>query len=200
MTDGNGKKLLRQRFRLLRDGVVQSDRDVWQAEICARLFATEEWRQASLICGYSSVRGEIDLAPIRLAAYRAGKMYALPRTQGALADRDMTFCQVGENDVLVAGTFGIPEPAADAPALPGSAFAKALMIVPGLAFDRTGYRIGYGGGYYDRLIGDLTAESIPVHTVGLAFSLCVTDTLPHEAHDRPVNCIITERSVIRTHG
>ena len=200
MTDAGEKRILRQRFRLLRDGVVQGDRNVWQTEIYARLFTSEEWLQASLICGYSSVRGEIDLDPIRLAAHRAGKAYALPRTMGTISDRDMAFCQVGEDDVLITGTFGIPEPPIDSPALSASALHDALIIVPGLAFDHKGYRVGYGGGYYDRLIGDLTAESIPVATVGLAFSLCVTDTLPHEAHDRPVSCIITERSIIRTHG
>jgi 5-formyltetrahydrofolate cyclo-ligase len=194
------KKLLRQRFRLLRDGVAQSDRGLWQAEIYARLFATEEWRQASLICGYSSVRGEIDLEPIRLAAYRAGKTYALPRTTGAPADRNMAFCPVAQSDILTPGSFGIPEPPSGCTPLPSTALDGALIIVPGLAFDREGYRIGYGGGYYDRLMADLCAEHIPVTTLGLAFSICVTDTLPHEAHDLPVSCIITERRVARTHG
>lgn len=200
MTDKTEKKLLRQRFRLLRDGIVQNDRDVWQAEIYARLFALDVWRDASLICGYSSIRGEIDLDPIRLAAYRAGKSYALPRTAGSVADRDMAFWQIGENDTLITGNYGIPEPPPHSPALSASALQGALIVVPGLAFDREGYRIGYGGGYYDRLISDLRADGISVTAVGLAFSVCITDTLPHETHDRPVSYIISERSVIRTHG
>ena len=194
------KKLLRQRFRLLRDGVAPNDRTVWQAEIYARLLALDAWRDASLVCGYISVRGEIDLDPIRLAAYRAGKAYAIPRTAGAVSDRDMAFCRIGENDALTTGSLGIPEPSADAHALSPTELRGALIIVPGLAFDREGYRIGYGGGYYDRLIGDLRASGIPATTVGLAFSVCITDTLPHEAHDCPVDFIISERSVIRTHG
>ena len=194
------KKLLRQRFRLLRDGVAPNDRTVWQAEIYARLLALDAWRDASLVCGYSSVRGEIDLDPLCLAARSAGKAYAIPRTAGAIADRDMVFCRIGEHDTLVTGSLGIPEPPADAHALSSSELRGALIVVPGLAFDRGGYRIGYGGGYYDRLIGDLRAEGIPVTTVGLAFSVCITDTLPHEAHDCPVDYIISERSIIRTHG
>ncbi len=85
---------------------------------------------------------------------------------------------------LVAGAQGIREPPLDAPEI-----LPLAIVVPGRAFDRTGHRLGRGGGYYDRALASLPA---PVLLIGFAYAFQVVDELPREAHDRPVQLIVTD--------
>ena len=101
---------------------------------------------------------------------------------------------------LTAGRYGIREPDDRFPTLAPQGFSGALILIPGLAFDDDGYRLGYGGGYYDRFLADLRAVGIPVTAVGLAFSPCRPASLPREIFDLPVDLIIDERRVTIPHG
>jgi 5-formyltetrahydrofolate cyclo-ligase len=95
-------------------------------------------------------------------------------------------------DVLVRGGFGVREPGPDAP----ECFPRALLV-PIAAFDRTGGRIGYGKGHFDRAIAALSAKHA-VLTVGLAFGVQEIEQVPAEPHDRPLAFIVTESEIIRT--
>ena len=106
----------------------------------------------------------------------------------------------GDLGRLVPARFGIPEPDEGCPTLADADLVSALILVPALALDVDGYRLGYGGGYYDRFLQGLSEAGIPVTTVGLAYGVCVTDTLPREPHDIPVHFIIDERRIISIHG
>ncbi len=88
---------------------------------------------------------------------------------------------------LLAGPFRIPEPLDSAPAV-----QPTLLLVPLLAYDSAGYRLGYGGGYYDRSIRALRARA-PVLAVGMAFSEQRVDPVPHGARDEPLDWIVSER-------
>lgn len=101
---------------------------------------------------------------------------------------------------LEKGRFGIPEPPPRCPELTPSQLENALILVPALAFDDRGYRLGYGGGYYDRYLGFLRDKGISVTTVGLAYGICRAKLLPHEPHDLAVDIIIDERRTVLTHG
>ena len=109
----------------------------------------------------------------------------------------MDFFRIRNLEELSPGAYGILEPPETELIAPDAA---ELILVPGAAFDKAGYRLGYGGGYYDRFLADLRAASVSVTTVGLAFSRCRTPILPHEAFDLPVDCIIDERRVTFPHG
>lgn len=196
------KSALRTQFAAIRSQIPPCRRKAMEADILEHLFSLSEWAAAPLICSYASVRGEIDLSPVRKEAISHGKTLALPHTVTDAGEGRMIFRRLPPDPTypLSRGRFGIPEPDESCPALSPSDFEGALILVPALAFDRAGFRIGYGGGYYDRFLAELKGAGIAFTAVGLAFSACCTVTLPHEPHDMPVDIIIHERRVIPTHG
>lgn len=130
---------------------------------------------------YAAMGDELDLAPLndRLAA--AGRL-VLPRVER----RRLAAVPVAAGEPLVRSSFGVPEPAGteiDARAL-------VAVVVPGLAFDDRGYRIGYGAGYYDRFLPLLAPG---VATIGVCFAAQVVDRVPAAEHDVPVGLVLTER-------
>ncbi len=198
MTDCIDKAALRTELRACRTAIAPPDRAAWEMAIQKKLFDLPAWRNARLVCGYMSTRGEIDLLPVWREAACVGKTYALPVTLTGADGGDMLFraTPAFEPASLVAGRFGIAEPP-DAPHFPALTPAEldgALILVPGLGFDRDGYRIGYGGGYYDRYLTVLRRAGVSVTAVGLCFSVCRRPTLPREAHDHAVDFVIDERS------
>ena len=196
------KNSLRRRYADLRGGLTPEERAAAEAAICDRLFSLPVWREAVTVCGYISVRGELNTRPILERAVAEGKTIALPVTVTSACEGRMVFRALpnGDFDRLTPARFGIPEPDESCPALTHADLTRALILVPALAFDGDGYRLGYGGGYYDRFLQGLSEAGIPVTTVGLAYGVCVTNTLPHEIHDIPVHFIIDERRIISTHG
>ena len=196
------KSALRRRYGELRSMLSPVERTTAEAAIYESLFSLPAWREATVICGYMSVRGELNTTPILHRAISEGKTVALPVTVTDATEGRMIFRSLpdGELDRLVPARFGIPEPAEDCPELHPADFSGALILVPALAFDHEGYRLGYGGGYYDRFLQGLLEENIPATTVGLAFSACVTDMLLRNPHDIPVQFILDERRIITPHG
>lgn len=199
MTD---KATLRRHFSDLRGGLTPDAREAAEAAIRERLFALPAWRDAPVICGYISVRGELNTDPILRRASSEGKTVALPVTVTGADEGRMVFRALPEGDFsrLAPARFGIPEPDGSCPVLAGSDFTRALILVPALAFDGEGYRLGYGGGYYDRFLAALRESAIPHTAVGLAYSVCRAAALPREAHDIPVHIILDERSMTIPHG
>ena len=199
MTD---KATLRRHFTRLRNELTPAERKAAEASIYEKLFDLPAWRDAPVICGYISVRGELDTLPILQRAVAEGKTVALPVTVTGATEGRMVFRALRGGDLtrLTPARFGIPEPDGFCPALTDRDLTNALMLVPALAFDGEGYRLGYGGGYYDRFLEGLTSAGIPITAVGLTFSVCRAPALPREPHDRPVDIIIDERSVTIPHG
>ena len=196
------KNTLRRRYGELRSMLSPTERTTAEAAIYESLFSLPVWREATVICGYVSVRGELNTAPILCRAISEGKTIALPVTVTDAAEGRMIFRSLldGDVDLLAPARFGIPEPDEGCPALRPADLASALILIPALAFDHEGYRLGYGGGYYDRFLQELIEANIPVTTVGLAFSVCVTDVLPRNPYDIPVQIILDERRIIIAHG
>ena len=199
MTD---KASLRRHFADLRSGLTPEERAAAEAAICDRLFSLPAWREAVTVCGYISVRGELNTRPILERAAAEGKTIALPVTVTSACEGRMVFRALpnGDFDRLTPARFGIPEPDESCPALTHADLTRALILVPALAFDEAGYRLGWGGGYYDRFLDNLREADIPVATVGLVFSACRAELLPRESHDIPVHTVIDERRITHTHG
>lgn len=196
------KSALRREYRRLRDGLPQAERTAAETAIYESLFSLPAWREASVVCGYASVRGELNTTPILRRAVAEGKTVALPVTVTDASEGRMIFRALpdGNFDNLTTARFGIPEPDETCPALSLSELSGALILVPALAFDREGYRLGYGGGYYDRFLRELSDASIPASAVGLSFSACVVPVLPRNSYDIPVHIILDERRIIIPHG
>ncbi len=157
-------------------------------KIARRLRRLALYRQARSILCYAAFDGEVETRPILREALEDGKRVAVPVCQPHT--RRMIPRQIGDpdRDLRAAGSYGIPEPA-------GSRHRRidprrlGLIVVPGVAFDRRGRRLGRGGGYFDRFLARLPA-SIP--RVGLAFRFQVVRKIPWEGHDQPVCKVITE--------
>jgi 5-formyltetrahydrofolate cyclo-ligase len=139
---------------------------------------------------YAGVRGEVPTGRIREAYLSAGAKLYYPRVTG---NGVLSFYRHREGDGWEKGRYGIPEPLRRRGSRPRSG-PFDLVVVPGVAFDRKGRRLGHGFGYYDRFLGTLS-EGVP--RVGLAFSHQVVPEVPVEAWDVPVHALITEEGVVR---
>lgn len=138
------------------------------------------YEQADTVLAYYPVRDEIDLRPLIERALLDGKRVALPVTR----DGDMEFCLYTGD--LTVGDYGIPHPTGDRV----DADAHTLCIVPGYACDEERYRLGYGGGYYDRFLSYFTGVSL-----GAFYSGCTHAVFPKEEHDRPFRLLVTEEGI-----
>lgn len=144
------------------------------------LFAeTEAYRNAKTIYGYMPYNQEVRTVPILERAIRDGKKIAVPKVYGDT----MRFIYLEDLTQVANSDMGIPEPVADEPVADDK---TALVLMPGLAFDEAGHRIGYGGGFYDKF---LNAE--PDHpTVALCYDFQMFDHLDTEEFDIPVDLVI----------
>lgn len=160
------------------------DREEKSRAIRRAVLALEAWGAADAILLYLSAGSEPDTWDLLDQAWKQGKAVCAPRCldgQGRMA-----FYRMPSPEALVPGRFGLwePDPARCAPV---GEISRGLCLVPGIAFDRAGYRLGYGKGYYDRFLA-----AHPVETVGLCFGELVLPSLPRELTDRPVGRLVTE--------
>lgn len=160
--------------------------------IARRCLGDFVFMKGAIIAGYAAVRGEVDPFPLMAALASNGHPLCLPRTSG---DR-ISFHSWKPGDPLVVGRFNIPEPDSKAPDSKAKECRPELILVPLLAFDRQGYRLGYGGGYYDRYLAAHRAKRT-VRAVGIAFAGQEMPELPHEETDEPLDAVVTEERVIR---
>lgn len=187
------KAALRKRLRAERAALAPDERATADARIAEQLFALPAWREAHVVFAYLSFGSEVDTRRVIERAWAEGKTVALPRCVVDQADRAMTWHRVTSFNGLVRSSLGVDEPPASPatrvdPAAPDPAHAVAL--VPGLAFDAQGYRIGYGGGYYDAFLA-----TFPGATVGLCRHAQLAESLRAqgavEPHDVPVQTVIS---------
>lgn len=190
MTLPEEKAILRSRYLPLRDKVADEEKS---QKILARLTSLAEWKNAEFICAYMPTRSETDVTPALQKALSENKKIALPKTETGKDKGIMTFRLVSSLDGLMRGRFGLLEPNDSCEKLADESLRQALCIVPTLAFDREGYRLGYGGGYYDRFLKNFNGIS-----VGLVYGECLSDApLPRGEFDVAVDVIISESEVIR---
>ncbi|MEJ0026907.1 MAG: 5-formyltetrahydrofolate cyclo-ligase [Rhizomicrobium sp.] len=141
----------------------------------------------AVVAGYFPFRDEADPRALMAALAAKGHRLALPSVEPG---RPLTFRAWKMGDAMHASAFGIPEPLPSAPeAVPD------LVLVPLLAFDTTGHRLGYGGGFYDRTLAALK----DVTAIGVAYAGQEVAALPREAHDHPLDAVITENGLRRFH-
>ncbi|HLZ83515.1 MAG TPA: 5-formyltetrahydrofolate cyclo-ligase [Caulobacteraceae bacterium] len=180
------KAALRRRLRALRRGLA---RDGQQAsERAAALAPLHLWPAAPVVAGYLAMRDEIDPGPLLRRLSATGARIVLPAV--AAWDAPLVFRAAGEPDGLVTDLLGLPAPPPSSPAL-----VPTLVIAPLLAFDRTGGRLGQGGGYYDRTLRDLRLHGA-VTVVGLAFAGQEVERTPMGPCDERLDGVLTERGYI----
>jgi len=147
------------------------------------------FRFAEIILLYAPIKSEPNVLLCCEAALKAGKRLAFPRCYPDTCT--MTYGMVSSPDDLVEGAYGILEPREDAEIYLPDPSKHDICVVPAVCFDKKGYRIGYGKGYYDRFLSNFGGTS-----VGFCLNRFLCDSLPRGRYDRAVDLIITEKGVI----
>ncbi|MBQ9761819.1 MAG: 5-formyltetrahydrofolate cyclo-ligase [Oscillospiraceae bacterium] len=173
------KSALRSAIRQKKRAMTENQIDA-ASERLGQMFASSElYQKAKTIYGYLPYNQEVRTVPMLQRAIRDGKRVAVPKVYGD----EMRFIYLDDLSAVEKGYAGIPEPIADGPIAHD---LTALVLMPGLAFDRQGHRIGYGGGFYDKF---LAAE--PTHpTLALCYDFQMLDHLETEEFDVPVDCVL----------
>ena len=173
------KSALRKEIREKKRAMTEEQINAASAELMRLFFASELYRQAKSVYGYLPYNQEVRTVPILEQAIRDGKRVAVPKVYGD----EMKFIWMDDLSAVSDGYAGIPEPVADEPIADDP---TALVLMPGLAFDPQGHRIGYGGGFYDKF---LAAE--PNHpTLALCYAFQMKEQLQTEEFDKNVDCVL----------
>lgn len=187
MTD---KATLRRAALARRDALEIDDRLGWDEAIAARALALPELLEtAGPVSGYWPIRSEVDPRPILEGLTARGIPTALP----VVTPDGLVFRAWSPWEPLVPAGFGTLGPGTDAAVL-----YPAVLLVPLAGFDRAGHRIGYGQGHYDRALAALRQNDGPVTAIGLAYAAQEVPTVPAEAHDIPLDIIVTPDAAFRT--
>lgn len=183
------KKRIRDEILQKRLSLTEEERQAADAAMCRRLVSLASFRFAETLLMYAPIKGEPDLLGVCEAALRTGKRIAFPKCDPTTCT--MTYYYVSSLADLTPGAYGILEPStALEPYLP-SMQKHDVCLVPAVCFDRHGYRVGYGKGYYDRFLSKFGGS-----TIGFTLHRFLFDSLPRGRYDRTVHLILTERGVI----
>lgn len=197
----SAKKQLRKRMAALRDGLPPDDRERRSLAICRRTAALLE--DAGIGTGkavlvYVPFRSEVNTWPLIRALWERHQPVAAPRTNRAAGT--LAPYRFDREEQLIPGAYQIPEPDPARCERLEPAHIGAV-VVPGLAFDRRGARLGYGTGYYDRLFRGIRAGGQPMPLrIGVAFGSQLADKVPMDDGDVPVDRVVTEDAVFCADG
>ncbi len=173
------KKALRSQIREKKRAMTPEEIRIASEKLGELFLSSEAYRKAKTVYGYLPYNQEVRTTPMLEQALADGKRVAVPKVYGD----EMRFIYLSDLSQVEIGYSSIPEPIADGPVADDP---TALVLMPGVAFDKEGHRIGYGGGFYDKF---LAAE--PDHpTLALCYAFQVVDHLETEAHDIPVDCVL----------
>ena len=186
-SSGTPKAELRRQAIARRDALPAGERAQAAETIATRAFPVAI-APGAIVAGFMPMKSEINPLPLMRKLADAGARLALPVVAGQ--GKPLIMRAWGFGEPLAAGVWGIREPPSTAPAL-----APDILIVPLLAFDRAGQRIGYGAGYYDMTIAALRAQKA-VLAIGIAFAAQEIAAVPATPHDAPLDIVLTEREVI----
>lgn len=178
------KSALRAEARARRAALSSAERATASASVAQHL-ATLSLPEDAVIAGYWPIGEEFDPRPALVGLAASGKRLCLPVTRSR--NEPLLFRGWSPGIELISAGFGTLAPPESAPVV-----TPTVLLMPLLAFDRAGNRLGYGAGHYDRTLAGLATRPL---CIGLAFAAQEVDTVPREAHDRPMDMIITEAGV-----
>lgn len=186
------KEDLRKIILAKRDAMGETDNKRLSDTICRSLISLSPYESAKTIMCFLSFRSEVDTSLIVENVLVSGKRLVVPVID--LKTKTIKLSYVKSMDDLVENTYGILEPSP-------SAFKEAspkdidLVLVPGACFNLKGYRIGYGGGYYDKFLPQIRKDAL---TLGLCFDFQIVSSISPEKHDIPVDIVLSEKRMIKS--
>ena len=178
------KKALRAEIKAKKRAMTEAQIAATSEELAQQLYAHPAYQNAKSIFGYLSYNQEVRTMPMLEQAQKDGKRVAVPK----VIDDTMIFIWLDDLSRVELGYCNIPEPMDNGPV---AVYETALVLMPGLAFDPTGRRCGYGGGFYDRYL-----EEHPDHpTLAMCYGFQMFDHLDTDPHDIPVNYVLSQEVV-----
>jgi len=185
------KKQLRGQMKAIRGALPAEARVARSCAIVARVLELAAWREAKVVAAFIAMRGEADPAALVAEALGSGRRVTLPRVDAEA--RELRMHEFDEATVLSPqGAYGILEPPEDAPLTPLD--EVDLVLVPALVLDPLGYRIGYGGGFYDRLLPSMHNAT----RVAIAYDFQLLAEIPTHDHDQRVDYVVTDTRTLET--
>ena len=189
----NDKKILRKEILEKRNNINLVKKMEMDKKILEQFYESKYYKEAEKIFIYISYDSEINTKVIINRALKDKKKIYVPRTE--FKTRHMDAVEITTLDNLIESKYGILEPKTEEPHIDPNEFD--LIVVPGVAFDRNGGRMGYGAGFYDRYFKKINEENIDkIIKLALAYELQILDKVPMDAKDVPVDYIITENEFI----
>lgn len=190
----DSKSILRKQYKLRRASLFVSDADKKKADDAIKEYfiSLKKSHNISVFLIYVSFRDEVDTKELIEYLLSSGSKVAVPRCYD---EGRMEFFVISSLEDLRTSAYGILEPEDDE-CFRVTDFENSLCVVPGLAFDSDGMRIGYGGGYYDRFL----EKHENMISVGFCYDSLIEKSVLTEKHDRKVDYIITEKGIMRTNG
>ena len=183
------KNALRAKFREKRKSLSPEIKAQWDGQICKRLLSLVSVRYADEILSFSPLAGEVDVNPFNLYVMESDKELYLPRCKEGT--REMSFHLVCAPTELDSGSFSIMEPTATLPVWKNEDGKRAVCIIPAMSYDKKGFRLGYGKGYYDRYLSSKNTVKI-----GVCYSDFISESIPRGRFDLSVDLIVTEKGII----
>lgn len=184
------KKKLRAEARAMRRSMSPEQKNLLDRKIKNRLLNTWAVREAQLVLCYVSTEIEVDTRAFITALLQMGKRVAVPRCEGEKSE--MNFYYISSLEELSPGSFGVDEPDPQRSIMVGNT-QNSVCIVPAFMFDKKGYRLGYGKGYYDRYLSRYDGS-----TIGICYEANLQEELFYGKYDRAVDLVVTDREIIST--
>lgn len=188
------KAALRQKIQNLKEALREEDRLAWSAILQEEIMKKKEWQEAPVVFSYLTLGKEVDTLPLIREALSQGKRVYIPvilRDEEGRSQMEASELLNLEED-LAPGTLGILEPRKESLRIRDPRDI-AFLLLPGLAFDTRGGRLGYGGGYFDAFLPRLSPRCT---LLAAAFSFQVVDEVPMEPHDLKIPALLTEQGPI----
>ncbi len=182
------KNDIRAKYKALRQAISPDVKQAMDEKIYNLFIGLATYRYASVLLMYAPKPDEVDVTPIAKRALADGKKVAFPRC--IPESHDMEYHLITSLDQLKKGAYGLLEPTPDLPVYDRESVEPSACIVPALVYDKRGFRLGYGKGYYDRYLGGYTGSK-----VGMIYSEFIIDQLPRGRFDLNVDFIVTERGI-----
>lgn len=183
------KEIQRQELKTIRSTLTPEQVSFFSKKIQDKILMDRNYASAKNIMTYVSMRNEVDTKALIQTILNDGKICFVP----VVCEDTLKIAQIDSMEQLLPARFGILEPRTDSYAALSD---MDLILVPGLGFDKEGYRVGYGGGYYDRLLSDRTARNC---LVGLCYEVSLVKKVEREPHDMRVDYVVTDERIL-THG
>ena len=186
------KGTIRKEMLARRNAMTSTEAESKSKAVAANLMKIKEYKEAATVLFYAAKGNEARTESLIRAAIKQGKMVLLPVTD--MAKKEIVVAEIKDYDAdLINGLFGIPEPKRK---ITVDEKGIDVVVVPGVAFDLACHRLGYGHGFYDKLLHKLAAKKPGIVAIGLSYDFQVVEKLPAEGHDHKLDRIVTESQVI----